>query len=88
MTRPLLSALALCAALALPVSAAWATGSEVKVTDETTQTIRTKLTDMGYEVGNIKTEDGLYEAYAKKDGHRYEVFLNAEFEIVRTKEDD
>ena len=60
----------------------------VELTDENTAQIRTLLTAEGYEVAKIKLEDGMYEAYAKKDGQRYEVFLNAEFEIVDIEKDD
>ncbi|MDU8943374.1 PepSY domain-containing protein [Ovoidimarina sediminis] len=71
----------------LLTGAALASGN-VELTDENTAQIRTLLTEQGYEVGKIKIEDGKYEAYAKKDGHRYEVFMNAAFEIVEIEEDD
>jgi len=45
------------------------------------------LSAQGYEVGKIKIEDGLYEAYAKKDGERFEVFLDTEMKVIRIKED-
>ena len=32
--------------------------------------------DLGYEISNIKEEDGCYELYAKKDGEKMEVFMN------------
>ena len=67
--------------------AAFAAGN-VELTDENTAQIRTLLTEQGYEVAKIKIEDGMYEAYAKKDGARYEVFMNAAFEIVEIEEDD
>jgi hypothetical protein len=49
--------------------------------------ISATLEEQGYSVGKIKIEDGLYEAYAKKDGMRYEVFLDTEMKVVRVKED-
>ncbi len=61
---------------------------KVELTDANKDKIRTQLTEEGYEVGKIKIEDGLYEAYAKKDGKKYEVFLDAAFAVVRTEEDD
>lgn len=67
--------------------AAFATGS-VELTDENKTQIHELLTEQGYEVAKIKIEDGMYEAYARKDGERYEVFLNADFEIVKRKLDD
>jgi hypothetical protein len=60
----------------------------VELTDENTAKIREMLTEQGYEVGKVKIEDGLYEAYARKDGKKYEVFMNAGFEVVRTELDD
>jgi hypothetical protein len=63
-------------------------GDTVELTDENTTKIREMLTEQGYEVGKVKIEDGLYEAYARKDGNKYEVFLNAEFAVVRTELDD
>lgn len=80
--------LCLAAVLMLPAAATFASDEAAKLTDETTQSIRAKLTDQGYAVGKIKAEDGLYEAYARKDGQRLEVYLNSELEIVRTKVDD
>lgn len=71
---------------AMTTTAAFAAGS-VELTDANKEHIRAMLTEQGYEVGKIKIEDGLYEAYAKKDGQKYEVFLNADFAVVRTEED-
>ena len=74
--------------LSLAAGAALASDNDIALTDEVASQIRTSLTSQGYEVGKIKTEDGLYEAYAKKDGHKYEVYLNAALEIVKTEMDD
>ncbi|MBJ6372272.1 PepSY domain-containing protein [Sedimentitalea sp. CAU 1593] len=74
--------------LTLAAGSALASESGVKLTDEVRTQISTMLTGQGYEVGKIKTDDGLYEAYARKDGKRYEVYLNEKMEIVKTKEDD
>jgi hypothetical protein len=60
----------------------------VRLNAETEQAVRQVLTDQGYEVAKIKTEDGLFEAYARKDGKRLEVFLDASYAIVRTEIDD
>ncbi|XDA99780.1 PepSY domain-containing protein [Sulfitobacter sp. LCG007] len=78
-------ATALAAVLALS-GGAMAAG-QVELSDQNTATIREKLTTEGYEVGKIKIEDGLYEAYAKKDGHKYEIFLDGDFAVVRTEQD-
>ncbi|KGM86658.1 Peptidase propeptide and YPEB domain protein [Roseovarius mucosus DSM 17069] len=50
--------------------------------------IKATLTEQGYEVRNIKTEDGMYEAYAIKDGVKYEIYLNEALEVVKTKQDN
>ena len=75
-------------AVALMLSGAAYAAGKVELTDENTDQIRSMLTEQGYEVAKIKIEDGMYEAYAKKDGQRFEVFLNAAFEIVEIEEDD
>ena len=83
-----LKAMLLGSVLSLAAGSALASESGVKLTDEVRTQISTLLTGQGYEVGKIKTDDGLYEAYARKDGKRYEVYLNEKMEIVKTKEDD
>ncbi|MGI1662610.1 PepSY domain-containing protein [Palleronia sp. KMU-117] len=83
MFKTLATSLALSAALATAALAA----NPVELTDANTQAITQMLTDQGYEVGKIKIEDGLYEAYAKKGDEKYEIFLNGDFEIVRTDAD-
>jgi hypothetical protein len=88
MKSGIFSTLAICSVLALPVASAMASGEQEQLTDEVTQSIRTKLTAEGYEVGEIEIEDGLYEAEAQKDGQQFEVHLNAAFEIVGTEIDD
>jgi hypothetical protein len=68
-------------------SAAFASDS-VELTEANTAKIREVLSEQGYEVGKVKIEDGLYEAYARKDGQKYEVFMDANFGVVRTELDD
>lgn len=59
---------------------------------QTEQAIRDRLTEQGYDVRRIKTEDDMeddmYEAYAIKDGKRLEIYLNDKLEIIREKRDD
>ena len=55
---------------------------------DTQAAIRTLLEAQGYEVRQIETEDGMFEAYALKDGERYEIYINADMQIVRTERDD
>jgi hypothetical protein len=83
-----LRTLTICGALTMAAGAAFASNDSNKLTDEIKQQITATLTEQGYEVRKIKTEDGLFEAYARKDGKRYEVFLNDKMEIVRTEDDD
>lgn len=78
------TAIAAAFTLLLPIGAALA---EVVLTPETEQKIKDTLTAQGYEVGKIKIEDGMYEAYAKKEGKKFEVFLNEKLEVVKTKND-
>lgn len=59
-----------------------------KVSEEMQAKIRTHLTEQGYEVRKIKSEDGLYEAYVIKDGKMLELYLDEQMQIVRTKTDD
>jgi len=77
------AAIAVSLSLLLPAAA----HAEVKLTPEVEQQIKDTLTAQGYEVGKIKIEDGMYEAYAKKEGKKYEVFMNEKLEIVKTKDD-
>jgi hypothetical protein len=78
-----LAPLAVSIALLMPAVAF----AEVMLTPEVELQIKDTLSAQGYEVGKIKIEDGMYEAYAKKDGKKYEVFLNEKLEIVKTKDD-
>ena len=68
------------------VGAAHASG-KVELNDTNTAQVKKVLTDEGYEVAKVKLEDGMYEAYARKDGKKFEVYLNGDFEVVKTLED-
>lgn len=74
-------------ALTLAVPAANA-ASRATLTDEVKAQITAQLAEDGYEVRRVDVEDGLYEAYALKDGDRYEVYLDDDFAIVDIKMDD
>ncbi|WP_416916110.1 MAG: PepSY domain-containing protein [Roseicyclus sp.] len=84
MTRILAATLA--ATLAL--SGAAMASPDAQVPQDTQAAIRTLLEAQGYEVRQIETEDGMFEAYALKDGERYEIYINADMQIVRTQRDD
>ncbi|QGX98692.1 PepSY domain-containing protein [Roseovarius faecimaris] len=78
-------------ALALAIAAgslAHATESTVALDTATSEKITAMLTAQGYEIRKIEIEDGMYEAYALKDGNRYEIYLNAELDVVKTELDD
>ncbi|UWQ42845.1 PepSY domain-containing protein [Leisingera aquaemixtae] len=72
--------------LTLPAAAAFASDSTPSA--DTQAKIRDLLTSQGYEVRKIEAEDGQFEAYAVKDGKKYEVYLNGKLEVVKIKEDD
>jgi hypothetical protein len=78
------SAQILALALLVPVAAF---ASDDKPSAEVEAKIRTTLTEQGYEVRKIEKEDGLYEAYAIKDGKKLEIYMNDKMEIIRVKED-
>jgi hypothetical protein len=88
MTPQTLKTLTLCTALILGAGAVSASGAGVSLTPETEAQIRAQLTEQGYDVAKIKIDDGMYEAYARKDGKKYEVYLNADLEVVKTEMDD
>lgn len=75
-------------ALAITLPGMAMASSSSKVPEQTQAAIRTLLDEQGYEVRKIETEDGLFEAYAVKDGERYEIYINAQMEILRSKRDD
>jgi len=54
----------------------------------TRDAIESKLAGQGYDVRRIEAEDGMYEAYALKDGERYEIHLDGDLDIVRSERDD
>lgn len=76
--------------LTLGTNAVFATGSGDEAHDNvqgaplvgtelgtTGKEIRSSLISMGYEVRKIELEDGDLEAYALKDGARYEIYVDA-----------
>lgn len=63
-------------------------GKKPKLNDDIKMQITKKLEDQGYQVGKIKTEDGLYEAYARKNGEKIEIKMDRDLNIVRTEIDD
>ena len=77
----------LAAALSLAFTAGAAFASEAVLTDAIEAQIKETLVAQGYEVGKIKVEDGLFEAYVKKDGKKFEVFLNEKMGIVKSEQD-
>jgi hypothetical protein len=78
--------IAIALAMILPVTAALASGGAVS--EDVQAQIRTLLTDQGYEVRSVQMEDGMYEAYAMRDGLRYEIYLDDTLTIVDVNGDD
>lgn len=74
--------------LALALGGAVQASDYAKVDPAKAEAIKTTLAEQGYDVRSVKSEDGLYEAYAMKDGVKYEIYLNEALEIVRTKTED
>lgn len=51
--------------------------------------IREALVEKGYEVRKVEVEDDELEAYAVRDGHRYEIYVSAETgAVTKVKADD
>ena len=86
--KKIITAAVLSAVVAFSASPAFASSDHQKISAEIEQQIRTKLTEEGYEVFKIKAEDGMFEAYAKKDGKKLEIYVNEAMEIVKVKQDD
>ena len=83
MTRIIALALAICAG-----GIASASDDDGKLDMTKADQIKTQLTAEGYEVRKVEMEDGLYEAYAMKDGAHYEIYLDSELNIVKSERDD
>lgn len=83
MTRLTATALATLISLGLAVPAfasdAPDAATQAKITEQ--------LTAEGYEVRKIDSEDGMIEVYAVKDGKMYELYLDADLKVVKSKEE-
>lgn len=88
--RAMIAGTAFAAALALPLSFAAATSElDGAAVGKTAEEITNSLVAQGYDVKKIKPEDGMLEAYALKDGKRYEVYVDAATGIVaKVKEEN
>lgn len=88
--RSLIAGTAFAAALAIPLSFA-AASSDLDGTSvgKTAEEITSSLTAQGYEVRKIEPEDGMLEAYALKDGKRYEVYVDTTTgKVAKVEEED
>ena len=67
-----------------------ATSDEISGTPDAAvvEQIKTNLVEQGYEVRKVKTEDGMYEAYAMKDGEKFEIYFDKDLNVIKTKTDD
>lgn len=50
--------------------------------------LTTQLVAEGYEVRKIEMEDGKIEAYALKDGKKYELYFDADLVLTESKQAD
>ena len=75
-------------AMTLAASTPAIASSYDKIDEATRARITATLTEQGYEVRKIDSEDGMIEVYALKDGQRFELYLDADLKIVRTKTED
>lgn len=69
--------------LSFAVAGAAVAGSPVS--DEVKAQASAALTALGYEVRSVQMEDGMIEAYAIKDGKAFEVYLDADMNIIEVK---
>ena len=88
--RSLVAGAAMAAGLALPLGFASAS-SELDGTTlgKSADEIKASLVAQGYEVRKVKPEDGMLEAYAMKDGKRYEIYVDtATGAVAKVKAED
>ena len=85
MKKIILSTALIAATLAAPMAYA---SSKTRISEEQQNQIRTRLTEQGYDVRKIDSEDGQIEVYVIKDGKKLELYLDQNLEITRTKTDD
>jgi hypothetical protein len=88
--RTLLAGTTLAVALALPLSLAAASADlDGASVGKTAEEITASLIAQGYEVKKVKPEDGMLEAYALKDGKRYEVYVDTTTgKVAKVKEEN
>ncbi|RID93540.1 PepSY domain-containing protein [Gemmobacter lutimaris] len=78
-----MKSLSLLAAAFLAVAApAFASGD--KIDDATRDKATAAMTAQGYEVRKVDMEDGMIEVYAVKDGKTFELYLDADMNIVKS----
>lgn len=83
-----LTSLLTAALLTTAVGTAAMASSDRAIPAETQAKITEKLKGEGYDVRQIKSEDGMIEVYALKDGQRLELYLDQNLNVTRTKVDD
>lgn len=81
MTR--ITAAALVATLMISGTATLA--SNDTVTPAMQAQVTEKLSQQGYEVRKIEHEDGALEVYAIKDGQKFELYLDGDLNVTRSK---
>lgn len=78
------------AMLALPAGLAAASSELDGATlGKTADEITASLTGQGYQVRKVKPEDGMLEAYALKDGKRFEIYVDPTTgQVSKVKDED
>lgn len=59
-----------------------------EVDPATKDKLTVQLVAEGYEVRKIEMEDGKIEAYALKDGEKYELYFDADLVLIETRQSD
>ncbi len=84
-----LAAAGLAAALTLSAAVALAAVSKGDYAGKTQDEITKSLEAQGYTVRKVETEDGYLEAYALRDGERYEIYVDSQTgKVVKIEADD
>lgn len=76
------------AGVSLAAFAAMASGSQGNINEADRTKVTQSLKAGGYELRRMEMEDGLIEVYATKDGVKFELKLDHQFNIIRVEQDD
>lgn len=83
--QTILKPLVILAALGLTAGPVLASDDHTRAAGIDRAAVTEKLQAEGYEVRKIEMEDGLIEVYATREGARYELKLDRDLNIVKSK---